>query len=114
MPKSRTLMTTESQNHEPIEVGHTRAGRRIEYLSLAWTSLEAVAGIIAGLMVGSIALIGFGADSVIEIASSAILLWRLSDHALGGPREPTALKLVGVQPDAASGRLSTKTRRRHC
>jgi divalent metal cation (Fe/Co/Zn/Cd) transporter len=47
-------------------------------------------------MAGSIALIGFGADSVIEIASSSILLWRLSDHALGNQREDTALKLVGV------------------
>jgi divalent metal cation (Fe/Co/Zn/Cd) transporter len=86
----------ESIDQELIEVAHTREGRRIEYLSLAWTSLEAIAGIIAGLMAGSIALIGFGADSVIEIASSAILLWRLSDHALGDQREHTALKLVGI------------------
>ena len=87
---------TESTDHEPAEAAHTQAGRRIEYLSLAWTSLEAIGGLIAGLMAGSIALIGFGADSVIEIASSSILLWRLSDHALGNQREDTALKLVGV------------------
>lgn len=72
------------------------AGRRVEYLSLAWTSLEAGAGIIAGLGAASIALIGFGADSVIEIASSAILLWRLNDSESGRAREKTALKLVGV------------------
>lgn len=72
-----------------------RAGRRIEYLSLAWTSLEALAGIGAGLLAGSIALIGFGADSVIETASSGILLWRLH-HELGEKRERTALRLVGV------------------
>ncbi|HUJ42571.1 MAG TPA: cation transporter [Opitutaceae bacterium] len=89
-------MTTESTEHEPIEVEYTKKGRHIEYLSLGWTSLEAIAGIIAGLIAGSIALIGFGADSVIEIASSAILLWRLSDHAPGEQREHTALKLVGV------------------
>jgi len=72
-----------------------RAGRRIEYISLAWTSLEALGGIIAGIIAGSIALIGFGADSVIEVASSTILLWRLN-HEFGEKRERTALRLVGV------------------
>jgi divalent metal cation (Fe/Co/Zn/Cd) transporter len=63
------------------------AGRRVEYLSLTWTSLEAGAGIVAGIGAASIALVGFGADSVIEIASSAILLWRLSDTERGSVRE---------------------------
>ena len=71
------------------------AGRRIEYVSVAWTSLEALGGMIAGVIAGSIALIGFGADSVIELASSAILLWRLN-HEFGEQRERTALRLVGV------------------
>jgi divalent metal cation (Fe/Co/Zn/Cd) transporter len=72
-----------------------RAGRHIEYVSLGWTSLEAAAGITAGILAGSVALIGFGADSVIEMASSSILLWRL-DHESGRQRERTALRLVGV------------------
>jgi divalent metal cation (Fe/Co/Zn/Cd) transporter len=71
------------------------AGRKIEYVSLAWTSLEALAGIAAGIIAGSIALIGFGADSVIEVAYSVILLWRLN-HEFGEERERTALRLVGV------------------
>jgi divalent metal cation (Fe/Co/Zn/Cd) transporter len=76
-------------------VADVRAGRRIEYASILWTSLEALAGIVAGMMAGSIALVGFGADSVIEVASSAILLWRLN-HEFGEKRERTALRLVGV------------------
>jgi divalent metal cation (Fe/Co/Zn/Cd) transporter len=72
-----------------------RAGRQIEYVSIAWTSFEALAGVAAGVMAGSIALIGFGADSVIEVASSAILLWRLN-HEFGEKRERTALRLVGI------------------
>jgi divalent metal cation (Fe/Co/Zn/Cd) transporter len=72
-----------------------RAGRQIEYVSLAWTSMEALGGIMAGVLAGSIALIGFGADSVIEAASSAILLWRLN-HEFGEQRERTALRLIGV------------------
>lgn len=79
-----------------MEAAAIIAGRRVEYLSLAWTSLEAGAGIVAGLGAASIALIGFGADSVIEIASSAILLWRLSDSERGRAREKAALKLVGI------------------
>ncbi|HXR49002.1 MAG TPA: cation transporter [Candidatus Limnocylindrales bacterium] len=71
------------------------AGRRIEYISLAWTSFEALAAVAAGVLAGSIALIGFGADSVIEIGSSAILLWRLN-HEFGEERERIALRLVGV------------------
>ena len=53
----------------PDHVLCMRAGRRVEYLSIAWTSLEAVIGITIGVLAGSVALIGFGADSVIEVAS---------------------------------------------
>ncbi len=55
-------------------------GRRLEYLTIGWNSLEAIASILAGLFAGSIALVGFGLDSVIETSSGAALLWRLS-HA---------------------------------
>src|SRR6266516_2541031 len=48
---------------------HTRAGRRVEYFSIAWTSLEAIIGVTVGILAGSVALIGFGADSIIEGAS---------------------------------------------
>ena len=69
-------------------------GRRLEYLTLAWNSLEAIASIVAGLIAGSIALVGFGFDSVIECASGAALLWRLRDG--GENRERVAQKLVGA------------------
>lgn len=70
-----------------------RLGRRLEYLTIGWNSLEAVAAIAAGLAAGSVALVGFGFDSVIEVSSGAIVLWRL---ASGEHRERIALKLVGV------------------
>ena len=71
----------------------TRHGRNLEYLTIGWNSLEAVAAIFAGALAGSIALVGFGVDSVIEVSSGAIILWRLfaGDH-----REKLALKLVGI------------------
>lgn len=68
-------------------------GRRLEYLTIGWNSLEAVVAVAAGLMAGSIALVGFGIDSVIEVSSGAILLWRLFS---GEHREQLALKLVGI------------------
>jgi cation diffusion facilitator family transporter len=55
---------------------HRRA-LRLEYFTVAWNVIEAVVAITAGLIVGSVALIGFGADSGIEVISALALLWRL-------------------------------------
>jgi divalent metal cation (Fe/Co/Zn/Cd) transporter len=71
----------------------TQKGRNLEYLTIGWNSIEAVAAVIAGLIAGSVALIGFGFDSVIEVSSGAIVLWRLVS---GEHREKLALKLVGI------------------
>lgn len=76
-------------------------GRRLEYFTIAWNSLEALVSIGAGVIAGSIALVGFGLDSVIETSSGAVLLWRLhhsneSDVARRERAEGIALKLVGV------------------
>ncbi len=75
---------------------HRRAGRKIEFLSIGWTGLESIVGIIAGLLAGSVALISFGIDSVIEVASSLVLVWRLSDASVTEDREAFAHRLVGV------------------
>ncbi len=73
-----------------------RRGRHLEYLTLAWNSLEAVLSILAGLVAGSIALVGFGFDSVIECFSGAALLWRLGAGEEAERRERIAVRLVGV------------------
>ena len=75
---------------------HRRAGRKIEFLSIGWTALESSVGIIAGVVASSVALISFGIDSVIEIASSLVLVWRLSDASVAEDREAFAHRLVGV------------------
>jgi len=72
-----------------------RRGRRLEYLTIGWNTVEAVFAIGAGLLAGSVALVGFGVDSVIESSSGAILLWRLREGERGEQRERLALKLVG-------------------
>ncbi len=70
-----------------------RRGRALEYFTIGWNSLEAVVAIAFGIVAGSIALVGFGVDSVIESSSGAILLWRL---LAGEERERMALRLVGI------------------
>ena len=75
-----------------------RRGQVLEYVTLASCGLEAVVSIMAGLIAGSVALVGFGADSVIEATSGAALLWRLRHDADVGTRrnaEQTALRIAG-------------------
>ena len=74
-------------------------GRRLEYFTIAWNSFEAAVALFSGLLAGSIALVGFGLDSVIETISAGILLWRLraEDDPLRRERiERTAHRLVGI------------------
>lgn len=52
-------------------------GLRLEYFSLIWNLLETFVGMAAGLAAGSVALVGFALDSVVESSSAAILIWRL-------------------------------------
>ena len=75
---------------------HIRRGRLLEYFTLAWNMLEAVIAIGSGVLAGSVSLIGFGVDSVIECMSGSVLLWRLRDGEHGESRERLALKLVGI------------------
>jgi divalent metal cation (Fe/Co/Zn/Cd) transporter len=76
-----------------------RTGRRLEIFTIAYNSLEGLIGIAAGLYAGSIALMGFGIDSAIEVISGATLLWRLNthrDHADAERAERISLKVVGI------------------
>lgn len=77
---------------QDLRIASVLRGRRLEYLTIGWNSLEGIIAIGAGIMAGSVALVGFGVDSVIEVSSGAIILWRLVS---GEHRERLALKLVG-------------------
>jgi len=54
-----------------------RRGIWLSYATIAYNSLEAVGSLIAGLLAGSVALVGFGVDSVIEVMASLAAQWRL-------------------------------------
>lgn len=76
-----------------------RRGQLLEYFTAGYNSLEGVIAIGAGIIAGSIALVGFGFDSAIEVISGLALLWRLHGDADEGRRErmeQRALRIVGV------------------
>jgi divalent metal cation (Fe/Co/Zn/Cd) transporter len=82
-----------------IRATAVKRGQRLEYFTIAYNSLEGLIAIAAGLIAGSIALVGFGFDSVIEVTSGAALLWRLSadiDETRRERVEAITLRIVGV------------------
>ena len=76
-----------------------RRGQRLEYFTILWNSIEGMAALISGILAGSVALVGFGLDSVIEVISGTALLWRLNrdfDRRQREDAERIALRIVGV------------------
>ncbi len=76
-----------------------RRGRRLEHFTIGWNALEGLVAVVAGVVAGSISLVGFGIDSFIEVTSGSVLLWRMSVDAEVHQRERNekrALKVVGV------------------
>lgn len=76
-----------------------RRSRRLNYATLAYNSLEGLIALGAGFLAGSVALVGFGVDSLIELTASGTALWRLQADA--NPRhrqwaEDRSLRVVGL------------------
>lgn len=81
---------------EPAE--RTRLGRRAQMLAVAsvsYNALEAVIALAAGLVAGSVALVGFGLDSLIEVSSGLIIVWQFRHHTPVS-REKLALRLIAL------------------
>lgn len=75
-----------------------RRVRLLSWLSLGWMTVEGAVAITAGIVASSIALVGFGLDSVIEGVASLIIIWRFSGHRVfSHGAEQRAQKLVAVQ-----------------
>lgn len=71
-------------------------GLRLEIFTVGWNAVEAAASVAVGLMTGSIALVGFGLDSVIESISGVALTWRLRGE-LGGAGDLERMELRAVR-----------------
>ena len=63
-----------------IDSGTYKKALLLSYFTVGYNFLEGVVSILAGLLAGSIALIGFGLDSFVESLSGGVMVWRLSKH----------------------------------
>ena len=92
----RTVVTTPfTDERERLQ----RRGLLLAALTIAWNVIEAVVAISAGIAAGSIALVGFGFDSTIEVLSALVVVWQFRAELQGGydeARERTALRLIAV------------------
>src|SRR5947209_20255318 len=68
-------------------VALVRSGVRLEVITVAWMVVEALVSLGAGIAAGSLLLVAFGLDSVVELLSGSVLLWRLSVEARGGDED---------------------------
>jgi len=87
------------QSQSPLSVdARRRLGRRAQMLagaSVAYNVVEAAVAITAGVVAGSVALVGFGLDSVVEVSSGLVVLWQFS-HRIPESREHQALRLMAI------------------
>jgi len=95
-------METRIFERTSLKSDHIRNGRILEYITVTWDVLEALGSIVAALLSGSVALLSYGIDSVIEVLSGSILLWRLQEGEKGEAREQLAARLVGISLFALS------------
>ena len=94
-PQPVTPLATSTSPREVL----ARRGRHLQYLTISWNSAECLVALTAGFLAGSVALVGFGLDSAIEVTSSLAALWRLAHDADVEARERAehrALRVIGV------------------
>ncbi|MBD8868830.1 cation diffusion facilitator family transporter [Nocardioides donggukensis] len=88
-----------AHTHAPLAPGDAaRLGRRARLLagaSVTYNAVEAVIAIAAGVASGSVALVGFGLDSVVEVSSGLIVLWQFR-HRMPETRERQAQRLMAL------------------
>jgi divalent metal cation (Fe/Co/Zn/Cd) transporter len=74
-----------------------RRARLLAWLGIAWHAVEATVALIAGAAAGSIALVGFGADSLVEAFAGSVLVWRFAGRrADSQSAEQRAQRLIGL------------------
>jgi divalent metal cation (Fe/Co/Zn/Cd) transporter len=78
-----------------------RRGRLLAWVTIGWNAIEGAVGIVAGLAAGSVALVGFGVDSYVEVFAGSMVLWRLSRERHGHELS-TAAERVAARAIAAS------------
>lgn len=75
---------------------HELVGRRLQRLTIAWNLAEVFVTIALGIAAGSLALVAFGLDSLIEVFASLVVLWHMADNQPGQTRDRRAYRLIGL------------------
>lgn len=81
----------------------------LEYATMTWMVAEAAIAITAGVITASIALVGFGLDSVIELFSAGVVIWQLRGEIAGQDRQTRAVRLIGVTFFALAAYLAAES-----
>lgn len=88
-----------------------RRGFALEYASIGWMIAEASVAIAAGIAAHSVALTGFGLDSLIELASATVVIWQLRGEAIGQDRDTRAVRLIAITFFALAAYLTAESTR---
>ncbi len=93
-PAERPVATITQERYREL----ARRVKLLSWLSLGAMSVEGIVAIVAGILAGSIALVGFGLDSAVEGFASVIIIWRFTgSRVMSQTAEHRAQKLVAVQ-----------------
>ncbi len=84
---AQSFITLESPRARRERAQAVQAGVHVEMVTIAWMVVEAAVAISAGLLARSVLLTAFGIDSIIELVTGGVLLWRLMTEARGGSLE---------------------------
>ena len=100
-PDETTPAASSSHASSSSRADLIRQAFQLEWLTVGWMVIEAVVAIGSGLAAGSLVLLAFGLDSVIELMSAAVLIWRLSvelrhGHAFSESAERMASRIGGA------------------
>jgi divalent metal cation (Fe/Co/Zn/Cd) transporter len=93
-----------------LDAAHSRLvrrGLRLEYATLSWNVIGVAVLAVAALAARSVALAGFGLDSLIEIGASAVVIWEL--RAAGEKRRRRALRLIAIAFAVLAGYLAAQS-----
>ena len=97
LPSPLTLPTKSPVDRRPL----IREAFRLEWWTIGWMAIEAIVATAAGVASGSLVLVAFGLDSVVELISASVLMWRLSvelrdGHAFSENAERIASRIGGT------------------
>ena len=104
VPSRLVLPTRSAVDRSPL----IREAFRLEWLTIGWMAVEAIVATVAGVASGSLVLMAFGLDSVVELISAGVLMWRLSvelrdGHAFSENAERIASRIGGTLLVALAG-----------